>query len=122
MQQVLEFGLWGFLEMTDYTEDTTMDTTEETTVVTTVETQALEATAPEETIVETMVETSATEATEVPEVTEATEVPEATEAVIVVAERPFLTTSFEDYTVTEGFCLLLFILVLLNFILNLLRR
>lgn len=36
--------------------------------------------------------------------------------------RLFMTTSFDDYTVTEGFLLLIFVLLLLSFFLNLFRR
>ena len=44
-----------------------------------------------------------------------------------VAEVPadthdFMTTNFSDYTVTEGLLLLIFVLLLLSFFANLLRR
>ena len=42
--------------------------------------------------------------------------------VAVPEDRPFMTTSFQDYTVTEGLLLLLFVLVLAQFFLNLVRR
>lgn len=38
------------------------------------------------------------------------------------AEHPIMTTPFDDYTVTEGLLLLVFVLLLLDFFLNLLRR
>lgn len=44
------------------------------------------------------------------------------EVVLVDIERPFMDTSFLDYSVSEGLLLLIFVLVFLNFILNLLRR
>lgn len=47
---------------------------------------------------------------------------ETIEIVGVDADRGFMTTPFEDYTVTEGFLLLLFILALLTFVLDLFRR
>lgn len=42
--------------------------------------------------------------------------------VIIVEYRPFLTTSFEDYTVQEGFSLLNFVLLLILVFLAILRR
>lgn len=45
-----------------------------------------------------------------------------TQIIVIEADRPFMTTSFEDYTVTEGFVLLIFVLVFLTFILDLFRR
>jgi len=38
------------------------------------------------------------------------------------AEHPMMETPFEDYTVTEGLLLLIFVILLLDFFLNLLRR
>lgn len=32
-----------------------------------------------------------------------------TTEMVVVPDRPFLTTPFEEYTVTEGFCLIFFV-------------
>lgn len=37
-------------------------------------------------------------------------------------DHPLMTTPFEDYTVTEGLLLLVFVVLLLDFFLNLLRR
>ncbi len=37
-------------------------------------------------------------------------------------EHPMMSTSFSDYSVAEGLLLLIFILLLLDFFLNLLRR
>lgn len=37
-------------------------------------------------------------------------------------DHPLMTTPFEDYTVTEGLLLLIFVILLLNFFLDLLRR
>lgn len=47
---------------------------------------------------------------------------EAFQVVEIFVDRPFLVTSFEEYTVSEGFLLLIFVLLLLNFFLNLFRR
>ncbi|WP_293009017.1 MULTISPECIES: hypothetical protein [unclassified Oscillibacter] len=46
------------------------------------------------------------------------------ETVLVSVEesRPFLTTDFSDYTVTEGLLLLIFVMLLLKFFLDLIRR
>lgn len=40
----------------------------------------------------------------------------------VFEERPIMTTSFADYTVTEGLLLLVFVLLLLRLFLDLLGR
>lgn len=45
-----------------------------------------------------------------------------TQTILEVNDRPFMTTEFEDYTVTEGLLLLIAVLLLLNFFLALLRR
>lgn len=37
-------------------------------------------------------------------------------------EHPLMTTSFSDYSVAEGLLLLIFVLLLLDFFLNLIRR
>ncbi len=37
-------------------------------------------------------------------------------------EHPMMTTSFEDYSVVEGLLLLIFVVLLLDFFLNLIRR
>ncbi len=37
-------------------------------------------------------------------------------------EHPMMSTSFSDYSVAEGLLLLIFVLLLLDFFLNLLRR
>jgi len=37
-------------------------------------------------------------------------------------EHPMMTTSFQDYSVAEGLLLLIFVLLLLDFFLNLIRR
>lgn len=42
--------------------------------------------------------------------------------VAVVEDRPFMTTSFQDYSVTEGLLLLVFVLFLVRFFLDLVRR
>ena len=62
------------------------------------------------------------------EVAEATETTEATEAaapevqvIVLEDDRPFLSTSFEEYTVTEGFLLLIFVITLFSFFLGLFR-
>lgn len=39
-----------------------------------------------------------------------------------VEDHPMMETPFEDYTVTEGLLLLIFVILLLDFFLNLLRR
>ena len=39
-----------------------------------------------------------------------------------VVDHPMMETPFEDYTVTEGLLLLIFVILLLNFFLDLLRR
>lgn len=46
------------------------------------------------------------------------------ETVLVSVEesRPFLTTDFSEYTVTEGLLLLIFVTLLLKFFLDLIRR
>lgn len=44
-----------------------------------------------------------------------------TEAV-VLEDRGFYTTSFEDYTVTEGLLLLIFVILLVDFFVGLVRR
>lgn len=56
-------------------------------------------------------------------VTEATETVDTgpQEVIIVEAPRPFLTTSFEDYTVQEGFSLLICVLLLILVFLDLIR-
>lgn len=57
------------------------------------------------------------------EPTEVTEVTEAVDAVIdSTIERPFLITPFDEYTVTEGLLLLIFLVLLLFFVLELIRR
>ena len=50
--------------------------------------------------------------------------PETVETVLVetVDEHLFYSTNFEDYTVTEGLLLLIFVILLVDFFLNLLRR
>lgn len=45
-----------------------------------------------------------------------------TQTILEVNDRPFMTTEFEDYTVTEGLLLLISVLLLLNFFLALVRR
>lgn len=37
-------------------------------------------------------------------------------------EHPMMSTSFSDYSVAEGLLLLIFVILLLNFFMNLLRR
>ncbi len=37
-------------------------------------------------------------------------------------EHPMMTTSFSDYSVAEGLLLLIFVVLLLDFFLNLIRR
>ena len=61
------------------------------------------------------VETAALETTEPPQA-------ETIGVVLVDVDRPFMVTSFHDYTVTEGLLLLIFVLALLSFFLNLFRR
>lgn len=41
---------------------------------------------------------------------------------VIVADHAFYTTPFSDYTVTEGLLLLIFVILLVDFFLNLLRR
>lgn len=45
-----------------------------------------------------------------------------TQTILEVTDRPFMTTNFEDYSVTEGLLLLIAVLLILNFFLALLRR
>lgn len=40
----------------------------------------------------------------------------------IVEDRAFYTTPFSDYTVTEGLLLLIFVILVVDFFLNLLRR
>ena len=49
---------------------------------------------------------------------------ETVETVEVPADtfRPLLSTGFSDYTVTEGLLLMIFVILLLDFFLNLIRR
>lgn len=42
--------------------------------------------------------------------------------VLVLEERPFMTTSFADYTVTEGLLLLVFLVLVADAVSNFLRR
>lgn len=42
--------------------------------------------------------------------------------VLVLEERPFMTTSFADYTVTEGLLLLVFLVLVADAFSNFLRR
>lgn len=74
-------------------------------------------------VTETAEVTESTESVE-PAVPEATEAPQAEtiEVVLVDVDRPFMVTSFHDYTVAEGLLLLIFVLALLSFFLNLFRR
>lgn len=70
-----------------------------------------------------MNETQETTTVEITLPVDAAETTETTETTVAVdADRLFLSTSFEDYTVTEGFLLLIFVLVLLTFFLDLFRR
>ena len=50
--------------------------------------------------------------------------PSAVETVYVAVpeDRPFMTTSFQDYSVTEGLLLLVFLLLFARFFLDFLRR
>lgn len=57
---------------------------------------------------------------EVIETTETPEIPETLE-VIEDTSRPFLTTSFEDYTVTEGLLLMILLLAFLMFCIKVLK-
>ena len=41
---------------------------------------------------------------------------------VIVEDRAFYTTPFSDYTVTEGLLLLIFVILVVDFFLNLLRR
>lgn len=41
---------------------------------------------------------------------------------VVLEDRGFYTTSFEDYTVTEGLLLLIFVILLVDFFVGLVRR
>ena len=41
---------------------------------------------------------------------------------VIVEDRAFYTTSFSDYTVTEGLLLLIFVILVVDCFLNLLRR
>lgn len=41
---------------------------------------------------------------------------------VVFEDRGFYTTSFEDYTVTEGLLLLIFVILLVDFFVGLVRR
>lgn len=41
---------------------------------------------------------------------------------VVIEDRGFYTTSFEDYTVTEGLLLLIFAILLVDFFVGLVRR
>ena len=41
---------------------------------------------------------------------------------VIVEDRGFYTTPFTDYTVTEGLLLLVFVILLIDFFLNLVRR
>lgn len=62
--------------------------------------------------------------TEVPEVSfpAAESETQTVEVVLVDVERPFLETGFMDYTVSEGLLLLIFVIVILDFFLCLIRR
>lgn len=67
-------------------------------------------------------ETTANETETLPDPSEETTVMEIQPVVLVDVARPFMTTPLEYYTVSEGLLALIFILVLLSFFLNLLRR
>lgn len=41
---------------------------------------------------------------------------------VIIEDRPFYTTSFSDYSVTEGLLLLIFVILLVQFFFNLVRR
>lgn len=41
---------------------------------------------------------------------------------VALEDRGFYTTSFEDYTVTEGLLLLIFVILLVDFFVGLVRR
>lgn len=41
---------------------------------------------------------------------------------VIVEDRGFYTTSFSDYTVTEGLLLLIFVILLVDFFIKLVRR
>lgn len=49
-------------------------------------------------------------------------VPVESSSLVELESRPFLTTSFEDYSIIEGFLLLIFVVLLISFFLNLFRR
>ncbi len=42
--------------------------------------------------------------------------------IVIVEDRPFYTTPFTDYSVSEGLLLLIFVILLVEFFLNLIRR
>lgn len=42
--------------------------------------------------------------------------------IVIVEDCGFYTTSFSDYTVTEGLLLLIFVVLLVDFFVNLVRR
>lgn len=48
--------------------------------------------------------------------------PEAVEYVTVALERPFLTTNFSDYTVTEGLLLFILLAIFAIVVIRILRR
>lgn len=41
---------------------------------------------------------------------------------VIVDDRGFYTTSFDDYTVTEGLLLLIFVILFVDFFIKLVRR
>lgn len=45
-----------------------------------------------------------------------------TQTILEVSDRPFMTTAFADYTVTEGLLLVIAVLLVLNFFLTIIRR
>lgn len=47
---------------------------------------------------------------------------ETTETVVVEAERPFLTTSLNDYTVTEGLLLCILLVLLLKWLAGVIKE
>lgn len=50
------------------------------------------------------------------------EVEEPIQETVLVEDHPFYTTPFADYSVTEGLLLLIFVILLVQFFLNIVRR
>lgn len=62
------------------------------------------------------------ETSEDEQVQESETTPQTVEVTVTAEERPFLSTNFQDYSVTEGLLLLLLLLFFISAVARILRR